>query len=63
VQLDERLEQVLGLALVAARVVLDLLQVRVHREVRETAAVLEERLARVAVGLLPPDRVFDVLAV
>jgi hypothetical protein len=41
----------------------DVDQVRVHREVREAAAVGEERLARVAVGLVLADRVLDVLAV
>ena len=38
-------------------------EVRVHREVREAAAVGEERLARVAVGLVLADRVLDVLRV
>ena len=41
----------------------DVDQVRVHREVRQTAAVDEERLTGVAVGLVLPDRVLDVLAV
>jgi hypothetical protein len=37
-------------------------EIRVRREVREAAAVGEERLARVAVGLVLADRVLDVLA-
>ena len=41
----------------------DVDQVGVHGEVREAAAVGEERLARVAVGLVLADRVLDVLAV
>src|SRR5690606_20786810 len=38
-------------------------EVRVHREMCEAAAVGEERLARVAVGLVLPDRVLDVLPI
>src|SRR5713101_1557248 len=41
----------------------DVDQVRIHREVRQAAAVGEERLARVAVGLVLADRVLDVLPV
>ena len=38
-------------------------KVRVHREMREAAAIGEERLARIPVGLVLVDRVLDVLAV
>ena len=38
-------------------------QIRVDREMREAAAIGKERLARVAVGLVLPDRVLDILAV
>jgi hypothetical protein len=38
-------------------------EVRVHREVGEAAAVRQQRLARVAVGLVLPHGVLDVLAV
>ena len=40
----------------------DVDQIRVDREVGETTAVGEERLARVAVGLVLPDRILDGLA-
>ena len=40
----------------------DVHEVRVRREVREAAAVGEQRLARVAVALVLADRVLDVLA-
>ncbi len=40
----------------------DVDQVRVHREVREAAPVGEERLPRVAVGLVLPNRILDILS-
>ena len=41
----------------------DVDQIRVHREVRETTAVREERLPRIAVRLVLADGVFNVLSV
>src|SRR5207248_6442391 len=41
----------------------DIDEVRIDREMGKTAAIGEERLARVAIGFVLPDGVFDVLSV